>query len=288
MGGDAAIAYRPEAAAPVPERYSGYDIASVHDLPVGEEDCIVAPETLVRELPLRSPAERHIWWLSFDFFTSRRPTGAGRFIANSYKSALIQVMTIFGVRHLFQSDYARLRLAERKVEGVLLSDYLSTEANPVDSASREDMILYNPKKGLAVTEMLRESCPGLTFVPIINMNKEEVEQTFRRAKIYIDFGEHPGKDRLPREAAALGVVVIVGARGSAANDQDVPLAARYKLAIDATLRERFPALIADIFSDFDRHRSAQDPYRSFIAGERAAFTQQVRDIFFVRVGTTTT
>lgn len=286
MGGDAAIAYRPDHTAPIPARYADYDILSVADLPVGEDDCIVAPETLVRELPLRAASRRYIWWLSFDFFNSRRPTRIGRFVANSYKSALIRLLTRFGVRHLFQSDYARLRLAARGAEGSMLSDYLSTHANPVDQGPREDLILYNPKKGLAVTDMLRQRCPGITFVPIVNMTKQEVEQIFQRSKVYIDFGEHPGKDRLPREAAALGTVVIVGARGSAANDRDVPLAARYKLSIDAALPENFAVLIRDVFANFDSHRAAQDSYRTFIAGERSAFTRQVRQTFFTPPGTT--
>ena len=33
-------------------------------------------------------------------------------------------------------------------------------------------------------------------------------------QVYIDFGHHPGQDRLPREAVQCGCVVITGTRGS--------------------------------------------------------------------------
>ena len=44
------------------------------------------------------------------------------------------------------------------------------------------------------------------FVPLINLNNDEIINTLSKSKIYIDIGSHPGKDRLPREAALLEIV----------------------------------------------------------------------------------
>ena len=52
----------------------------------------------------------------------------------------------------------------------------------------------------------------------------------RRGQVYIDFGHHPGQDRLPREAAACGCLVVTGTRGSAGFHADVPLPPALKLA----------------------------------------------------------
>jgi hypothetical protein len=279
-GGNAFIHYVPDAGAAVPERYRCYDTPVLRTLDLAAGDCIVAPETMLRELPLLSAADRFIWWLSFDFFVSRRGSRLGRIAANSYKALLLQLLTRTGLKHLFQSHYARARLRRQLIGGALLSDYLALEAAPADSAPREDMILYNPKKGIEVTDRLRQLCPHLRFVPIINMTKAEVEDAFRRAKIYIDFGEHPGKDRLPREAAMMRTVVVVGSRGSAAFDEDVPLAGTYKLAVDETLPVRFLRLVDAILADFPAHQTAQEPYRAVIARERSLFANQVRDVFF--------
>ncbi|WP_204302721.1 hypothetical protein, partial [Stenotrophomonas maltophilia] len=136
----------------------------------------------------------YIWWLSFDFFRSRHRGRAQRILANLYKEGLIQCLTRLGTRHLFQSHYARSRLLRRGMNGALLSDYLSIDATLDEAAPREDLILYNPKKGIEITERLRRQWPALAFQPIVDMTRQQVEAAFRRAKVYIDFGEHPGKD----------------------------------------------------------------------------------------------
>ena len=43
------------------------------------------------------------------------------------------------------------------------------------------------------------------------------------AKVYVDFGNHPGKDRIPREAALCGCRVVTNLRGAAAYREDVEL-----------------------------------------------------------------
>lgn len=280
-GGEAAIHYVPDPLAAVPERYRIYDIPTLTAIDPADGDCIVVPETMVRRLPLWSPAQRYIWWLSFDFFRSRHRGGAGQLLANLYKEGLIQCLTRLGTGHLFQSHYARSRLRRRGMNGALLSDYLSLAPTPDDAAPRDDLILYNPKKGIEITDRLKRQWPDLRFLPIVDMTREQVEEAFRRAKIYIDFGEHPGKDRLPREAAAMGTVVMVGIRGAAAFDEDVTLPAIYKLAVDGRLPARFRALVDDIMADFPTHQAAQRPYRQVIAVEREVFAQQVRDVFFI-------
>lgn len=49
-----------------------------------------------------------------------------------------------------------------------------------------------------------------------------------KSKVYIDFGNHPGKDRIPREAAISGCIVITGKRGAAAFAEDVCIPETYK------------------------------------------------------------
>ena len=53
------------------------------------------------------------------------------------------------------------------------------------------------------------------FVPIRDMNKAQVRDALFGARLYIDFGHHPGKDRVPREAAVAGAVVLLREAGAA-------------------------------------------------------------------------
>jgi len=60
-------------------------------------------------------------------------------------------------------------------------------------------------------------------MPIENMPADTVHETLLKSQIYIDFGHHPGKDRIPREAAMSGNIVFLHERGAAAFHLDHPL-----------------------------------------------------------------
>ena len=281
LGGEAAIYYLPDPAAATPDRYLEYKIAVRRSLKLNRSDCLVAPETMLKDIPLFTPAKKLIWWLSYDFFESQSASRHRRRLANYFRKARVQLLTQLGAGHLFQSYYACHRLSEQRIGGTMLSDYLSSGPPPSSAVSeRRDVVLYNPKKGMEITERLIQLNPEIVFLPLVNMSKAEIESHMQTAKLYIDFGNHPGKDRLPREAAVNGAVVVVGKRGSAAFHGDVGLPDRYKLDVDDNLWAEFGHLVRTIFSEFETHHSAQNPLRQQIAEERTIFHQQVRTTFF--------
>jgi hypothetical protein len=55
------------------------------------------------------------------------------------------------------------------------------------------------------------------------MSRKEVISSLTSSKIYLDLGIHPGTDRIPREAALLGCVIVTNKRGSAGNKIDVDI-----------------------------------------------------------------
>ena len=87
----------------------------------------------------------------------------------------------------------------------------------------------------------------------------------RRARIYIDFGPHPGMDRLPREAALAGCVVITNAEGAAQYDEDVPIPGDYKIRkFDV---DRIHRLLRSCLNDESKVKDF-DPYKEWIGGQR--------------------
>ena len=64
------------------------------------------------------------------------------------------------------------------------------------------------------------------------MSRAEVRKALCTVKVYADFGSHPGRDRMPREAALCGACVLTNRRGSANFAEDVPLPTLYKLDQD--------------------------------------------------------
>jgi disulfide oxidoreductase YuzD len=93
----------------------------------------------------------------------------------------------------------------------------------------------------------------------------------RLAKIYIDFGHHPGKDRIPREMAACGCIVITGNEGTSASDVDVPVGPRKFKQHDG--QYDYVDIKNQIRNDLDNYLSGlldehQTRYRMNIRGEK--------------------
>jgi hypothetical protein len=120
----------------------------------------------------------------------------------------------------------------------------------------------------------------IRVIAVEKMSRDDVVNTLGRAKLYIDFGDHPGKDRLPREAAALGCCVLVNRRGSAANDQDIPIPAAYKVDdTRANFETSAARMIVDICARFSDHAANFDSYRAGIASEPTVFAAEIDRVF---------
>ena len=286
LGRDAYITYYPfDQRFEVPEPYRIYDapVARFADAP---DTFVVIPESATPLLRRVRLGQAGVWWMSVDnyFYTQ----GESRWIDwyTRYRSLVNLREPIARLRHaqhFVQCEYARQFLADNGLPSVPLTDYLNPahlarSAPPAES--RENIIVYNPKKGIRRTRALMRRHPDLHFVALEKMTPAQVSELLGRAKVYIDFGHHPGKDRAPREAALAGCCVITGRHGAAANASDIPIPPAYKLDDSSgAYLETFRPLVESIFTDFAKHTSDFQAYRDRIRGERDRFEEQVRAIF---------
>ncbi len=280
---DASILYHPfDKVFAVPPVYVNYQVKIAKLSDVTPDSIVVIPETatsMLKELP---KAHICVWWLSVDNFFGYK----GIIPLKEWFSSLKRVLrgkrcSLFSMKkftHLSQSQYASDFLKKHKISSVMVTDYLNrAHLNRVDShIPREKIIAYNPLKGFNITSALMRRFPELNFVPIRNMTPDEVSNLLQRSMIYIDFGQHPGKDRFPREAAMAGCCIITGRRGSAANAVDVPIPSRFKIdECDYDFESRVGSLIEEVFSNYDAVNSSFDSYRNVIKREPELFNDQV-------------
>ena len=149
---------------------------------------------------------------------------------------------------------------------------------PYHSGPRQDRILY-PARGAWFAQFLRKWSPDLDWQEIKGFTPDQVRDLFLTSKLYVDFGSHPGKDRMPREAALLGCCIITSRRGAAGNPFDVPIPDRYKFR---GARWQVPMIVRTIrrlLAEYDRRAGELAIYRRIIAGERAEFTAQAVRVF---------
>lgn len=186
--------------------------------------------------------------------------------------------------HFCQSHYAYDFLIKRKVDKntiFYLSDYIDEEFlnSELDLSIKQDIVAYNPKKGFNFTKKIIKSSENIRFIPIVNMSKKEVMETLKRVKIYIDFGNHPGKDRIPREAAISGCLVITGIRGSARFYSDLPIPDEYKFDDTDVNIPKIVEKIRDCLVNFDERIKDFEYYRMVIRDEPKKFNEDLRNIF---------
>jgi len=300
LGQPAAVVYFPfdrvfETAQP----YRKYEapVASYRDV---AGDLIVFPEIVTTYALRVRHADAAIWWMSVNNFTCVRYGHPWRDKIRYFKYTLKGLRPWRGIqalkhlKHFAQSDYAMKFLAANGIDGVMLSDaipvyttpaYLGEVAGLRDLARRGNRILFNPHKGKKITQQLLAAFPEWEFMPLVGYNREQLAEIFLESKLYMDFGHHPGKDRLPREAAIHGCCVITGLNGSAGNDVDVPIPAAYKLdANEPAFIEKFGRVVRRLFDDFDTCAADFAHYREIISREQIEFDRQIVNAFGIEPG----
>lgn len=290
MGLNAEICYFPaDQTFETPEAYRAFDVKVARYEDVAG-NLIIFPETFPMDALQVKHAQAAIWWLSVNHFTGYKNESAARDRFNYVKLIAKGLRPFRGARslgrilHFSQSHYSSLWLAAAGLSSHEMYEPINQvyleQASGVSCENRGNQILYNPSKGKKIVDALIGRYPEFKFIALQKMSRDELIALYRSSKVYIDFGHHPGRDRIPREAAVLGCCLITGRKGSAANAVDVPIDDGYKMDTDsAGFVDAFGALVQSVFQDFPRHYAAQQQYRQRIVGEPAYFEANLRKIF---------
>jgi hypothetical protein len=254
-----------------PDVYKKYEVDPkdlVFEVKDDYNNFFLAPEIYPDMFSIFNKIQKGIWWLSVD-------NGLGP----DQRNFLTERNTPH-IWHFYQSEYAHWFLINNGVNKLAkLTDFISWEYRNlnIDLSIKQNQILYNPKKGADVTIELIKKYPNFKFIPIQNMLPNQIKELMLTSKIYIDFGFHRGKDRIPREAALCGCCVITGFEGSAMFFDDVNIFESYKFDKDLS---KFEVLVKDIFKNFKQHYYNFEFYRNQIILEEEQFNLEIKKIFY--------
>lgn len=258
---------------PVIEAYGGYFVPQRPNACTAGQKAralVVIPEIWAGDACLYSRSA--VYWLSVDTAIAWNPMLGARGGRAHYFATTRDVL------HLAQSHYALHWLHANGARRVLpVFDYVTPWDVP--SGLVRDRVAVLPTRNPEALAELRRLAPDLPWVEIRGMTKREVAKALASSIVYVDLGHHPGKDRVPREAASLGAVVLLNRAGAALHYADHPLDDVH--LIDAGDLPAVVALIRGVLADYRSHYLAQAPYRARVEVERDEFVEQVRAAFFV-------
>lgn len=221
---DAKMVYFPNASNPtVHPTYKKYKPVTTDNIEDAAHNVVIIPEVFIHPvLDNFKSIRKVIWWLSTENFI----------VGTNFGLPGLDFIIERPFINLVQSAHTRQYLLTNnaKVHG-----YLSGHINSVflkaygkEIKKTDNSIVYNPGKGFEFTSKIIQAMPGSVWKPIENMTPRQIKNVLAASKVYVDFGNHPGRDRLPREAAMMKCCIITGKRGTAALYEDVPIPEEFK------------------------------------------------------------
>lgn len=258
---------------PVCEQYEKYHVPFTNDVYQTPGNIVILPEIGIPMVHSLKDYRCVVWWLSVD---NARYTEKDIEYMRNNKNIL----------HLVQSQYALdfLQNTLGITENIYyLSDYINsdffTSLGAFDDSLRTDTVLFNPKKGLQNTlELISKSDYRIKWQALSGLTPEGMRKVMKQAKVYIDFGHHPGKDRIPREATICGCHIITNKKGAAKNDIDVPIPNRYKFDDGSNPQDILNTIYELIEHYSEKHADYQD-YLNKISNEFIEFEKDIIKFF---------
>lgn len=276
---------------PVYQKYKVPYVTSVDDQ---ANNILLMPESYLYPLfdENTKNIRKVIWWLSVTNYQTVLQNHINdkqhvRFFKLKLSLGLFKIPTLKTLRqkkalNIRHSYYSQHFLEQNNLQVVgKISDYMNAAFfDSVDeSAPKENVIIYNPVKNGKFLDQIIAQTPGLNWKPLIGMTPAEVAKWMNKSKLYVDFGYHPGKERMPREACIMRCCLIVGRDGSARFDEDMPIPDQYRFEKNTA---HIPVIIEKIKDCLDNYSTAITDfadYRKVLYLEEETFISDIKHVF---------
>ncbi len=290
LGFDAKMLYTKYRHNPVHPFYKKYNVPFVTKIKDNKDFVIVIPESMTNLIAKYPLAEKKVWWLSLDFYEvlmnhreRKKSFLSTLFSSKKYKEYRFESNPT--VTHWYQSQRTKEFLLTKKLDNPIsyLCDYVTElffENLPdLKNFKKENIITYNPKKGLDVLEIFKNKLLQYAWIPLQGMSREEMRDVLRKAKLHVDFGYFPGRDKIPREALISGCCLLTGRGGTAGFKEDLDIPEQYKLATENQKPEIVIPLIENIMNNYDEVITDFIPFREFVMNEKGRMIADVKKLF---------
>ena len=178
--------------------------------------------------------------------------------------------------HLMQSFYVFNYFKQFKNK-YLLNDYQNIILSKNKKKDKKNIICYSHKSNDFIN-LLKDKI-NAKFIILEGYKKNQLFNIFKKTKIYMDFGYHPGKDKMPREAVLFNNCIITNLKGSAKNNQDIPIKKKYKFTECLENVNKINNAVNKIFKNYTKEFASFKYYKNKTLKEKKVFINQIKKIF---------
>lgn len=281
----------PMSVSPLP-RYEEYNVHAVEydEIEDGFNSIVIAPENAPWCLNAFRKAQKCIWWLGLiaselhegDLFY-KMVYWKRQLLGQSIHNARKVLFNPQDCWHFCGSKYAytdvRKRFPNTRVEYMvepISLDFLKM-GNAGLSTEREDIVLYNPSKPSSImTELLELN--RFKYVPLKGLTPNGLAEMYKKARLYVDFGDFGGPERMPKEAVYFGCNILVANHNAAANDFDVAIPLKYKVD-DSETAEQIERRIEDMLLNYEKQHVDFLPFKTKVEELEEHFIERLNELF---------
>jgi hypothetical protein len=304
MGANVRMVYPDSTSVEIPDKFKGYNLSVASEVVDSPSNIIVVPETETKYLYKYFNVQKCIWWLSRDFYygycnyeglvRSAQRHNIKKWLYPIYvplvflKKKFTTGYFKFGndmneIFHLYNCEYVREYLLQNGVEQsnmLYMCGPVRNEYFGVKTIQKEPLVTYNPKKNYIFTskilKVLKNVRPDIKVVAIEGMKSDEIAELLNRCSVYIDFGQFPGPERIPREAVTCNCNLITSRYGSTRNDVDVPIPEQYKVEVSVRNIGKIVKLIQEMVDNYSTYVTQFDAYRKKVKEQPQLLEQNAR------------
>ncbi|MCD9617075.1 hypothetical protein [Chryseobacterium gleum] len=268
--------------------YTTKEIEIVEDKP---ENILIIPESMTFLVKKYPESQKVIWWLSVDFYKilmDHRIRRQSFFTKLFYKQndKEYHFERLPNVYQWAQSYRSSIYIKDHGIPASQI-DFVCDYINPsflkntdrIEKDLSNKTILYNPRKGKKEISELIKNSPDLQWVPVQNMNADQIKDLMAKSLLYVDFGENPGRDKMLRESVSQDCCIISGKNGSSAFYEDLMIPDQYKFNFNEKIIPEIIAKIKQVLDNYPDHISQFSTYKNMVLNEEIAFENKLKEIF---------
>lgn len=286
-----------------PEKYKQYKPKTclISEIDQNMHNIVVVPESATYLLERFDNIQKVVWWLGLVAHDRRQPFIL--LLKSIYKCLLQKSIAPFllqmhrfkyylgnklskddSIEHACGSKYAYETVSKKYKRVYYLVEPISKdflELGPSNlTKNRKNAVAYNPaKKSITMKKLLKRA--EFSFIPIKNMTPNQIANTFNTVKLYVDFGEFGGPERMPKEAVYNGCTILVADHNAASNDFDVAIPQKYKIKNYKNIN-MVSLKIKEMLENYENNIVDFIPFKQKIEGLEESFKQSIEEVFVVQ------